>query len=309
MVLWVIIGILTALFVFFIAPALLIFVAVFSRKKTVPFEDYNWERFKDHYYVPYLGRIKTARDFVQSHKKTEVSSTSYDGLTLWGDYYDLGFERTAILFHGFNAEMYTNLSAQGAFLMRQGFNVLFTTHRAHGKSEGRWSTIGIREQNDVLTWVRWAEEHGAKQILLYGVSMGAATVAFASDGLGGTRVRGMVIDSGFYSVYEQMKRDTKKMHIPRMMLPAQYLLAKLFLRVDIKTPATKSLEKTDVPALFIHGTNDETVLYQWGETNYNACASPKDILIVKDAPHTLSLLKDEAVTGETLRTFIERYFQ
>ena len=119
-------------------------------------------------------------------------------------------KKTAIIFHGFNAEVYTNLSAHGAFLMKSGFNVLFVTHRSHGKSEGRWSTIGLREQNDVLSWVKWAENRGAAQILLYGVSMGGFTVAGASDRLEGTKVRSMVIDSGFYSVYEQMKRDSKK---------------------------------------------------------------------------------------------------
>ncbi|MEE1104783.1 MAG: hypothetical protein UH083_02380, partial [Ruminococcus sp.] len=79
----------------------------------------------------------------------------------------------------------------------------------------RFTTIGLRERYDVLDWVRYAEQRGAKDILLYGVSMGAAGVAYASPLLGGTRVRAMVMESGFYSIYEQMRRDAYKNNIPR----------------------------------------------------------------------------------------------
>ena len=104
---WVIllIALFAALVIFLIAPVVFIFVAVFSRKETKPFEEYDWEKFKDHYYVPYLGRIEAARSFVRGHSVKRVSVMSYDGLKLSGDYYDLGCKRTAILFHGFNAEV------------------------------------------------------------------------------------------------------------------------------------------------------------------------------------------------------------
>ena len=307
---WVWIAVIAAaLFVIFLLlPALTIFLAVFRRKKTKPFEQYDMKKFKDHYYVAYIDRIAEKRRFVKSHPLEEVYTKSYDGLRLAGDYYDLGMNKTAIIFHGFNAEVYTNLSAHGAFLMKSGFNVLFVIHRAHGKSEGKWSTIGIREQNDVLSWVKWAENRGAEQILLYGVSMGAFTVASASDRLEGTKVRAMVIDSGFYSVYEQMKRDTQKNHIPKIMLPAQFILAKLFLRADIRKPSVPSLKKTKTPAFFLHGTDDETVEYKWAQTNYQACASPKQIQLIEGAPHTLSILKDPETAEKQIAGFFEKYF-
>lgn len=306
---WVIllIAAFAALVIFLIAPVVFIFVAVFSRKETKPFEEYDWEKFKDHYYVPFLGRIEAARSFVRGHSVKRVSVMSYDGLKLSGDYYDLGCKRTAILFHGFNAEVYTNLSVHAELMMKLGFNVLLPVHRAHGRSEGRWSGIGLREQNDVLSWVNWAERHGSKQILLYGVSMGAAAVAYASDRLGSTNVSAVVLDSCYYSVYEQMKRDVEKLHIPRVVLPGQWVLAKLFLRIDIKSPTTNALKRASAPTLFIHGTGDETVYCQWGEKNYEACAAEKELLLIKDAPHTLSLLKDETKAGGKIAEFIHTY--
>ena len=41
---------------------------------------------------------------------------------------------------------------------------------------------------------------------------------YYTDRLKNTAVKAMVIDSGFYSVYEQMKRDAHKNHIPGIMV-------------------------------------------------------------------------------------------
>ena len=305
----IIIAALAAFVIFLLAPALLIFFAVFGRKKAVPFEEYDMEKFKNHYYIPYLGRIAEAREWLKAKPHTEVDVLSYDGLTLRGDYYDRGIHRTAILFHGIGAELYTNLSAHARFLYKSGFNVLLACHRSHGRSDGRWTTIGIREQYDVLSWINRAQELGAEEILLYGVSMGGASVSYASDKLNGTAVKAMVIDSGFYSVYEQMRRDVRKNHIPGIMVPAQRILARLFLRVDIKSATTETLAHTCVPAFFLHGTNDETVEYRWGLANYNACSSTKKLLLVEGAPHTLSILKNPEKTEKELTNFIDLYFK
>lgn len=296
------------LFFFLMVPAVGTFFAVFYRKKAVPFEQYDLQKFKNHYYIPYLDRVKEAREWLQAHDHTPVSVTTRDGLRLCGDYYDRGSNRTAVLFHGIAAEMYTNLSAQARFLYSCGFNVLLTCQRAHGGSDGHFTAVGLREQEDVLLWTRFAEQQGAAEILLYGVSMGAAAVAYASDKLQSTRVKGVVVDSGFYSVYEQMRRDAYKNHIPKIMLPAQWVLAKLILRIDLKQPTADTLARAQAPVLFIHGTADETVECRWAQVNYDACAAPKQLLLADGAPHTLSLLHNPAQTEDALRRFIAAYF-
>ena len=71
---WVWIAVIAAaLFVIFLLlPAFTIFLAVFSRKKTKPFEQYNLKKYKDHYYMTYIGRIAEKRKFVKSHPVEEV---------------------------------------------------------------------------------------------------------------------------------------------------------------------------------------------------------------------------------------------
>lgn len=296
------------LFFFLILPAVLVFFAVFYRKKGVPFEQYDPEKFKSHYYMPYLGRIAEAREWLQQHDHAPVYVTADDGVRLYGEYYDQGSRRTAVLFHGIGAEMYTNLSGQARVLYRSGWNVLLTCQRAHGKSGGRFTAIGLREQDDVLCWARFAGQQGAREILLYGVSMGAASVAYAADRLDGTQVKGIVIDSGFYSIYEQMRRDAYKNHIPKIMLPAQWVLAKLVLRVDIRQPTADTLRRAQAPVLFIHGTADETVEHRWAQVNFDACAAPKRLFLADGAPHTLSIFHNPAQTEEVLQQFLKEHF-
>ncbi len=305
----IIIAVSAAFVVFVLAPALLIFFAVFGRKKALPFEQYDIKKFKNHYYIPYLGRIAEARGWLKAKPHTEVEVLSYDGLTLRGDYYDQGSKKTAVLFHGIGAELYTNLSAHARFLYKSGFNVLLACHRAHGRSDGRWTAIGLREQYDVLSWAKRAGELGAEEILLYGVSMGGASVSYASDKLDGTAVKAMVVDSGFYSVYEQMRRDVRKNHIPKIMLPAQYILAKVFLRIDIKSATADSLAHARVPVFFLHGTADKTVECRWAKVNHDACSEPKKLLLVEGAPHTLSVLKNPEKAEKELTDFIDLYFK
>ena len=62
--------------IFLIAPALVIFSAVFRRKEPIPFEQYDLDKFKDHYYLPYLDKIAAARGALQSLPHTAVSVLS-----------------------------------------------------------------------------------------------------------------------------------------------------------------------------------------------------------------------------------------
>ena len=67
------------------------------------------------------------------------------------------------------------------------------------------------------------------------------------------------------------------------------------------SPGDRMLEKDD-------DRGDETVLCRWGEINYEACAAEKELLLIKDAPHTLSLLKDETKAGGKIAGFVNTYF-
>ncbi|BDP53469.1 hypothetical protein EfmJHP35_13930 [Enterococcus faecium] len=63
-----------------------------------------------------------------------------------------------------------------------GYNVLVPDARGHGKSEGDYIGFGWPERKDYVQWINKVLENNGKsqEIVLYGVSMGAATVMMTS---------------------------------------------------------------------------------------------------------------------------------
>ena len=139
--------------------------------------------------------------------------------------------------------------------------------------------------------------------------MGASSIAYASDKLENTKVRAAILDSCYYSVYEQMWADSDRHKVPRILVYSQRFLARLFLGVDIKKNTAESLANSKVPVLIIQGTDDLTVDFKWGEVLYKACAEPKEYLSVKGGHHTLSYVINPELTGRTMLDFINKYFQ
>ncbi len=280
--------------IFCAGPALVMFRSVFVHRTEMGQEP------KKSYYIPYAPLLESADRTLRALSFTEVSLVARDGITLRADYSDRGSDRTAILFHGYRATPLTNCLYQAALFADAGYNILLVHQRAHGKSEGRYCTLGHTEQLDTLAWIDLAANMPAvAHIVLYGVSMGAVSIAFASDKIAEPKVRAMVLDCGFSSIYDQLSADCRKLHVPRWtVLPLLRLMYRYRFGADLKTPVTASLAATGIPALFLHGTADESVPLSQGEANYAACASPKQAYFIPDAAHTCVMMQggDEAKT-------------
>ena len=85
---------------------------------------------------------------------------------------------TVMLFHGHGSEKSANLSQSNTF-NQFGFSTLLVDFRAHGQSGGNTCTIGYREAQDVKSAYDYLTSNGEKHIILYGISLGAATVTKA----------------------------------------------------------------------------------------------------------------------------------
>ena len=238
----------------------------------------------------------------------EVSVAAKDGVILKADYIDNGGDKTAIFVHGYRANPVRNFSAQCAGFLKRGYNLLLTYARAHGKSGGRVSGMGYREYADVIRWSDWAAENTRGNIVIYGTSMGASATALASEKLGG-RVKAIVCDCGFTCFYEEMKCDvkwSKNNSAFKLILPVIALLAKAFIGIDLKKPASDSLKNCKIPAAFISGSLDETVPSEMVRANYAACASEKALFVI-DAGHADTYEKGGEKLESELFDFIEKY--
>lgn len=127
----------------------------------------------------------------------DVRFASEDGVPLHGWWVpaqaDLG---TIVFLHGYGASLTQSLAVV-PFLHAAGYNVLAFDFRAHGRSGGTHTSVGIEEAKDVRAAVAYvhANEGADEPVALFGWSMGAAAALNAMDSL--PTVRAVVADSGF----------------------------------------------------------------------------------------------------------------
>ncbi len=287
--------------VFCVAPGFVVFNTVFHRRTNVGRDKA--------YYRPYRPMIDAALERLAAMPLTEMSLTAADGTVLRADYYDRGCDRTAILFHGYRATPYTNCPYQATLLADAGYNILLVHQRAHGKSDGAYTTMGYFEGGDSLGWIdRVAAMPHIRHIVLYGVSMGAVALGYASDRIPREKVRAMILDCGYSGIDDQMKTDARKMHVPPEPL---FSVVRLLFRIrfggDTHAKVADSLGKTAIPALFLHGTADGSVPVEHGKVNFAACLSEKEAIYVPDADHTCAILAGGDHVRAAVLAFLDRY--
>ena len=261
-------------------------------------------------YEPYRGEM--ARVYHQLHDRPceFVTIRSHDGLTLSGRYYhvkdgaplDIGF-------HGYRSSCMTDFSGGSELSFQLGHNLLLIDERAHGKSEGRTITFGILERQDALRWVDYAVDRFGPdtEILLYGVSMGAATVLMVSGLDLPENVKGIIADCPYSSPKAIIRRVAGQMGIPASLAwPFVKLGARVYGGFDIdETSAAQAVKNAKVPILIIHGEADGFVPCEMSDI-----VSENPTLVTRHtfpgADHGISYLVDGKRYRQIVTEFMEK---
>lgn len=288
---------------FSVIPSVVTFFFVFGRH---PFTTVEERRIHPTYYAPYLDSLEENMNWFSDKPSRRVLMTANDGAVLCADYYPNRTRKTAVIVHGYKALPLFNGGAVGKILYEEGYSLLFVTQRGFGESEGQFITFGLREQYDVIDWVSYAKENlDSSAVILFGTSMGGASVCYASDKLTKEDVGFMIIDSAYSSVDDQLRSICRKKHLPSFLLmPVTRLMVKLIFGERTKDRITDSLSKTDIPAIFIYGTSDTTISPEDWKTVPSSCASPHKDIIVEGAEHVLALYHGGKEAEELLRKYI-----
>ncbi len=283
------------LFVFYSAP-----------KKELADGDYDFPSGK--IYEPYYDEMKRWIDQVRALGGEEVSTTSFDGLTLCGKYYEFSPDAPLeILFHGYRGSALRDLCGAVERCFAIGRSALIVDQRGSGKSGGRVITFGVKERFDCLSWINYANERFGKnkKIILTGISMGASTVMMAAGEKLPENVVCILADCGYSSAEAIIKKVMRQLHMPvRIFYPVVKLGAKIFGRFDLEEmPPIETVKKCNVPMIFIHGEDDDFVPCQMSRELFEACASRKSIMTVPGAGHGLAFPADKEGYLDALRLF------
>jgi pimeloyl-ACP methyl ester carboxylesterase len=104
---------------------------------------------------------------------------------------------TVVMVHGLNRSR-IEMVRRAPFVHGASWNALLLDLRHHGASGGATTTFGAKEKGDVEAAVRLARERCPGPVVLWGVSLGGASVVFAAAD--DPEVAGVICDSSYRSL-------------------------------------------------------------------------------------------------------------
>ena len=246
-------------------------------------------------------------------QKEEVYIDSYDGYKLHA--YQLinnNSNKWAFCIHGYrgNAE---GMSLYARKYYDEGFNVLLPDLKGHGKSEGKYVGMGYNDRKDLLGWINLiVEEYPSSQIVLHGVSMGAATVMMTCGEQLPENVMVAIEDCGYSSVFEQYSYVAESfIDIPlkSFAIAALDTYSKFKLGTNLKEMSSvNQLKKSVTPMLFIHGDKDSFVPINMLDKVYEANSNIiKEKYIVAGAQHAYSASLNPKIYFERVFNFVYKF--
>lgn len=217
---------------------------------------------------------------------------------------------TAVIVHGYTSNPI--FMTQIGYMYNNNFhwNILLPDLVAHGMSEGSWVQMGWKDRLDVIQWIGVANElFPNSQMVVHGISMGAATTMCVSGEDTPDYVRAFVDDCGYTSVWDEFSGEMKnQFHIPASpLLDVVNIICKIQLGWSFKEASPlKQVAKCKKPMLFIHGDNDDYVPTAMVHPLYEAKQGEKQLWLAPGSAHAESYKDHHEEYTKVVKDFLER---
>jgi fermentation-respiration switch protein FrsA (DUF1100 family) len=240
-----------------------------------------WLSYQQTFSYLHPARQIASGDFLQANGVAvqEVELLTEDGVKLSAWYTPPKNEAVILVAHGYGdkrSEDFYELFAS------HGYGVIAWDFRAHGKSEGEFSSLGYYEVLDVkaaLDFVR--AQPGVIHIGAWGGSMGAVTMIRATARY--PAIEALVADSPFASLEEEMDL--------RVPFPIMRSLIRFFAEREtgfspaLVRPLDDIGQISPRPVFLIQGLDDGMVPLDSAQRLYDAAREPRQIWTENDVPH------------------------
>jgi uncharacterized protein len=224
-------------------------------------------------------------------------------LEAWWIPLDSARGRVAI-FHGYRANKSMMLDRVG-YLRQLGYEILLVDQGGHGNSAGNATSIGQREAADVKAAVDWLNTKPGSPIILFGTSMGAASVMRAVAELG-VKADKLVLECPFATMLEATEGRMRTMGVPPK--PLSYCLV---FWGGLQTGSwafnhnpTDYAKAITCPTLLMRGANDPRVSQAEIESIYGNLAGKKLLKIYPNSHHESYLNNDAEAWQADIKSFL-----
>lgn len=188
----------------------------------------------------------------------DISFVTSDNLTLRGWFLPskASFAKTIILLHGYPADKGNILPALS--FLNKGYNLLLFDFRYLGQSEGKYSTAGAKEVEDLRAAIKFLKARGIQEVGVWGFSMGGAVALMAAKDA--PEIKAIISESSYASL-SRMAPELYRLPVLRHMLGfLTELWARIFLGINVKEVSPQDRVKNlTLPILIIHSKNDKVI--------------------------------------------------
>ena len=217
-----------------------------------------------------------------------------DGTNLYGEYYDLGYDRCAFVLSG-RTESLTYGYYFAIPYAENGCNILVVDPRAHGLSEGEFNTVGYEESIDAMAWVEHiVEKFGIRSVVFHGICIGAAGGMFAlTSGKCPDVVDGIVTEGMHANFYESVRN-----HMIEQRRSTGHTM---------KHGPIDVIGKLDKPLLMLHSREDKYSTPEYAEKLYEcAGCEEKRLVWFEHGRHSMLRITDTELYDRSIAEFLAK---
>ena len=258
--------------------------------------------------------ITEGRMFVRNHPdRQDLYVKAADGIQLHASYIPSGTQthKYVILIHG----IWDNHEANGIYAkhyLEKDFNCLLPDLRGFGKSQGNYIGYGFDDRMDIKKWIYWIKEKDPEsQIILHGMSMGAATTLMTTGEYLPVNVKGAIADSSYATLREQFEGAYSQLMVPLLPIPFALALSRIIIRLrsgfDINdVNCLEAVARSKTPTLFIHGDDDTFIDPHMCSRLYEAAKCPKQYCMILGAKHIEGVVRDPVNYWSKVDSFLAK---
>lgn len=214
---------------------------------------------------------------------------------------------TVILFHGLRSNKGNNLGEAYEF-NAMGYNALLIDFRAHGNSGGKNNSLGIKETEEVKLAYDYIASKGEKNIILWGMSLGASTITRAVYHYD-IQPRKIILEMPFNRLQDHIKARARVLGFPDE--PFGFLVTfwtgieQGYWGFGHKT--SKYAASIHCPVLLQWGGRDQYVLEnETGKIFRSLASTDKKLIFYRDAGHQSLLGYDDEKWRAEVSEFLSR---